>query len=98
MSCENKKSKFEIHVESFACAECGIIFGINDEVTKIWKKSHQRFLCPNGHSLSWKETIENDNKDESKDLLLKIKSLETQLEQTKKEIKLLKEELEIWKP
>lgn len=95
------KPKHDIH--SFPCSTCGIVFGISREITDMWQKSHHKFVCPNGHSLSWDGSTAVEK--ELKDLKDKLKVTEEELDEAKKEAKSLRAsvealqgELEIWKP
>lgn len=103
MSADKKDDKPKHDIESFPCASCGIVFGISREVTKNWKENHHKFVCPNGHTLSWDGPTEQDK--ELKALKEKVKLLEEELDESKKEAKALRasvenlqQELEIWKP
>jgi hypothetical protein len=95
------KPKHDIH--SFPCSSCGIVFGISREITDLWQKNHHKFVCPNGHSLSWDGP--NAAEKELNELKAKLKVTEEELEEAKKEAKALRasvetlqSELEIWKP
>lgn len=35
------------------CANCGIVFCIEDDYVSILKKEHKTFYCPNGHAQSF---------------------------------------------
>lgn len=90
-------------VESFNCAECGLRFGIDKGVIAIWKKSHKSFVCPNGHTLSWKDitpeekelaALRSEVAELKKSLSEKTAAYEELIQQSQK----LTTELELWKP
>lgn len=64
-------------IESFNCCECGIYFGIDKSVADLWKTSHKTFVCPNGHSLSWKDLTANEKE---------LAALRVEVEQLKKRL------------
>lgn len=90
-------------IEAYVCAECGITYGLDRAVVAMWRKSHKKFVCPNGHSLAWDE--ETPEEKELKSLKEQVKSLSDKLtaalkdnEDQGKRIEELVTELEIWKP
>lgn len=38
------------------CANCGVVFGIPKRMEEERRADGKVFYCPNGHSLSWKQT------------------------------------------
>lgn len=42
--------------ELISCADCGVVFGMPVELVTQKRQNGGRFYCPNGHSLSWKES------------------------------------------
>lgn len=87
------------NLEKFHCSNCGIVYGLDKEVVKIWKNSHKGFFCPNGHGLVWPDKNEQEKlEEENKSLKEKVAALEIVVEEQKKNLADLKAELEIWKP
>lgn len=90
-------------IDSFHCCTCGIYFGIDKEVVKLWKNSHKGFVCPNGHNLAWNGESSTDKeikalKEEVKSLKEKLAAAEAQAASEKKRADELATELEIWRP
>lgn len=88
-----------------SCCDCGIKFGFDPAIEKMWRESEKRFFCPNGHILHWPKPKETDEQKELKDLRAKVSELEKQLETAKQEAADQKKradelanELEIWRP
>lgn len=85
------------------CPSCGIAFGFNKNVERIWRESHKSFFCPNGHAQSWAEASPSEKEHQARkekvtELEKKLAVAETELEAAKKKIEELTIELEIWKP
>ena len=82
------------------CVDCGIHFGLPEEVEPLWRKVHKVFYCPNGHSLQWSiPTPEVDTlRKEIKELREKLEMAQEEATKQKKRIEELLLELEIWKP
>lgn len=40
------------------CPSCGVIFGIPTEMEKRRRDDGKQFYCPNGHTMSWHDTLE----------------------------------------
>jgi hypothetical protein len=85
------------------CASCGVSFGIDKDVDKLWRGSHKSFWCPNGHSLSYSGPSAQEK--ELTELRAKVKTLEEELSTAKQSmhtqttaIETLRSELEIWRP
>jgi len=85
------------------CASCGVSFGIDKDVDKLWRDSYKSFWCPNGHSLSYSGPSPQEK--EISELRDKVASLEKELSAAKQTmhtqtitIETLRSELEIWKP
>jgi|SRR5271166_208324 len=92
-------------LEDVLCVDCGILFGISKDIHKVWVKSEKRFYCPNGHTLFWPKGTETVEQKELKELRIKVKDLETKLEEVRKSLSTEQQknaelitELEIWKP
>ena|SRR5277367_5648306 len=92
-------------INEVTCGDCGILFGLQLKVEKIWRESGKHFFCPNGHTLHWDKPVDTPDKREIKTLTLEVKSLKEKLEAAlseveaqSKTIKALTLELEIWKP
>lgn len=58
-------------VETLDCATCGVVFGIDRRFIAQRRKDGRDFYCPNGHSLSFKES-------DADRLRRRVKSLEAQ--------------------
>lgn len=57
------------------CAECGVVFAVTVELEKRRRQTGERFYCPNGHTLVFRE-IEADRlrkeSDRQKDLIAQL--------------------------
>jgi hypothetical protein len=87
------------------CVDCGISFGIQVHIAALWEKNCKKFSCPNGHVLTWRKPTQTAEQKEINELRLKVKDLETKLEEVQKSLSTeqqknaeLTVELEIWKP
>lgn len=40
------------------CPSCGVLFGITEELQTRRQKDGKSFYCPNGHSMSYSDTLE----------------------------------------
>ena len=87
----------------YHCPVCGVAYGLDKAVDKLWRAGHKTFMCPNGHSLSYKDQSESEK--ELVSLRSKVKELESKLQVAQKEagdykkkVEELTEELEIWRP
>jgi hypothetical protein len=85
------------------CPDCGIQFSIHKEVETLWRTSHKRFNCPNGHGLSW--LSDTPQEVETKTLKARVEELEKllsaaleQADSQKKRADELAIRLEIWEP
>ena len=68
------------------CVDCGISFGIQVHIAALWEKNYKKFFCPNGHGLAWTKPTETSQQKELKELRLKVKDLETKLEEVQKSL------------
>jgi len=100
MSEEEKK---ETNLIKYNCPSCGIPYGLDADVDKLWRGNHKSFFCPNGHSLSYKDPPAHEKEIEK--LKAQVKELETKLQLAQaqslakdSQIRELSNELEIWKP
>ncbi len=87
----------EVNIEAFTCADCGIKFGLDSQVIVHWKKSHKKFVCPNGHRLTWGNK-EIDSSKETEALRLEVAELKAKLAKALTKVDLLTTELELWRP
>lgn len=87
------------NLEKFNCSSCGIAYGLDKDVVKLWKNNHKQFWCPNGHSLAWSGKDDQEKlEEENKSLKEKNSALEATITEQKKKIEEIQSELEIWKP
>lgn len=47
---------YSVDMFVMTCASCGVIFGITTEYEAARRKDTRSFHCPNGHTLSWKQS------------------------------------------
>lgn len=47
-------------IEAHDCAECGIVFGLDEQFAARRRKDGRLFYCPNGHGLSWKKSLDDE--------------------------------------
>ncbi|HXF63047.1 MAG TPA: hypothetical protein VNK95_15590 [Caldilineaceae bacterium] len=45
-----------LRLESVTCAQCGIVFGLQDAFLAMLRETGAGFCCPNGHSLRFGES------------------------------------------
>jgi len=77
-----------------SCYDCGIHFGLDEDIIDRWTKSEKHFHCPNGHP----NKFTNKSADKLQLLEKENKELKEKLEAASKELEALHLELEIWKP
>jgi hypothetical protein len=51
-----------ITLETVRCANCGLVFGIDEAHIDRLRATHNSFYCPNGHSLSFNGKTEKEKK------------------------------------
>lgn len=49
-------------IEAHDCANCGVVFGLDTRFANRRRKDGRGFYCPNGHSLSWEKSIEEEQR------------------------------------
>jgi len=47
-------------IEAHACADCGVVFGLDQAFAERRREDGRGFYCPNGHVLSWKKSIDDE--------------------------------------
>lgn len=82
----------EEKIESFHCAACGIQFGITKSVVTAWRKTHKKFVCPNGDSLSFDDKTADEK--ELSALRIEVVELKKQLAEAVAEAALQKSKVE----
>lgn len=45
-----------VSLNVWECPSCGVVYGITSEFANAVKNRHGSYYCPNGHSLSWKDS------------------------------------------
>lgn len=56
------------------CAQCGVIFGVPNDFDNRRRDDGRSFYCPNGHSVSYRESEADKQKKRADDLDRRLKS------------------------
>jgi hypothetical protein len=75
-------SRVSYYVDMYVltCASCGVVFGITSEYEAARREDARTFHCPNGHTLSWKES-EADRLKKERDSAIRQRDWANQREQ-----------------
>ena len=46
----------KVTLNVWECPSCGVTYGITEEFARQRQASGQHYFCPNGHTLSWKDS------------------------------------------
>jgi predicted RNA-binding Zn-ribbon protein involved in translation (DUF1610 family) len=46
----------KVTLNVWECPTCGVVYGVTEAFCEQKRNSHQSYYCPNGHSLSWKDS------------------------------------------
>lgn len=76
-------------LETTTCAACGVLFAMPDHLLDTKRKSGEGFYCPNGHSLSFRDS---ENKRLQRELEEKQRQLTAQKCETLRQQQLLEAE------